>query len=571
MKKRYIYKIYSQAGVFLGSLPRTRVVSDFGYSQDINTAGVQVQVRVASTLEQSGITVTTEYLVDNSGNNLGDPDGNIIISDQTYSFANIPMDLANRLQVVMYYDGAINGTTVFDGLITSWSSDYKTNDMVLTAISWGVRLQQYLVETNAGSAAVTYDTTDTEISVLGLNPTDLSQIILQAQTFQVLSDTTISEVQLKMRVDTGSIPVVVQIGKGAPNTPGAYTGAYLERLVDNTSQQYVSFKFPTPAVVPAGSTYTIYTYRNDTSPNGKTLYLATDSTGAYASGTLYRASNSTAGNWVDQSKDLNFKLVTSTGGGGIGANYTTIDPSTIMRDLVDTSTRHGGLVTYNSTSIDNTNTVVSYNFKFDTLFDGVSKTLQLAPANWYWYVDIGSNVLHFHRQRVSADHVFAMGTHIENLQLEYTLDDVTNTVYFSGGDLGGGVNLLTLNTNPTSQRRYGVWLDKPSDNRVTRTDTANIISRGTLQQNANPTFRTVVTIPASVYDIETVHLGDMVGFKNSNDLVNSLLLQIVGIDKNSNLATLHLQTLPPQLSHRVEDIKRNLDAVVTVNNPANVT
>lgn len=571
IKKHYAYKMYSRAGLYLGSLPRRQIVSDFAVSQTINTAGTQLQVRVGATMEQGGITVAQELVVDSAGFLLADSAGNNIISDQTYSFSEIPMDLANRMVVVMFYDGAPNGTTVFDGLITSWATDYKTNDMLITAISWGVRLQQYLVETNAGSAALSYDAANSEIAALGLNPADLTQQISFYQTFQMLSDTTISEVDIKMRVDTGSIPVIAQIFLGTPDAPGAYTGAYLNRQVDNTAAAFVPFSFSTPAVLLGGTTYTLAVYRNDISPNGKTLYLAADSTGAYANGTLYSAAVPQPGGYTNTNKDLSFKMITSTGGGGIGANYTSIDPSSIVRDLVDTFVRRGGPVTYDDTSVDDTSTVVSYDFKFDTLFDGIAKCVQLAPSNWYWYVDIGTNLLHFHRQGTTADHIFKMGLHLENLQPEYTLDDVKNTSYLSGADLGGGVNLLTLNTNPTSQRKYDVWLDKASDNRVSLTSTANILSNGILQQNANPVFRAIATIPAAAYDIETIHLGEMVGFANSNSLINGLMLQIVGLDKNSNLATLHLQTLPPALSHRVEDIKRNLDAVITVNNPATVT
>jgi hypothetical protein len=569
LRKHYIYKIYGPTGLYLGSL--RKVTSDFSYSQDINVAGIQLQVTVGTTLEGAGVAAIDDLLVDPAGNILDDQEGVQLSTGRTYTFNGIPMDLGNRMKVIMYHTADPNGVIVFDGLITSWSSDYKDNNMVVTAMSWGLKLQQFLIETAVGTPVVDFEVNDGELA-FGTPNFDGVTPLFRAQTFKVLSNTTLSAAQVKVRITAGApVPTVIAIHNGTPNAPGSYLGVVNNRMVSNTTSDYETYTFSAAVNLIGGQTYTMEFYRNDPgSGTGQTVYVGTDSTGSYADGTLFEAAIPTAGSWSDTTHDMNFKLITSSGGGNIGAIYNSKDPSTILRELMDSFTRRGGIVGYTPTSIDDTNTVVSYTFKFNTLFDGIQKCLELAPSNWYWYVDPGTNIVQFHRQAQKADHTFKLGAHVENLHLEYTLDDVKNVVYYSGGNIGGGVNLLTLNTNPASIRKYGVWLDKPSDNRVTLTDTANILSQSNLQQNANPIFRTTVTIPRAVYNIETIKLGQMVDFAGFNSLVNSLLLQIVGLDKNSNMVTVHLQTLPPALSHRVEDIRRNLDSVNTVNNPTTV-
>jgi hypothetical protein len=45
------------------------------------------------------------------------------------------------------------------------------------------------------------------------------------------------------------------------------------------------------------------------------------------------------------------------------------------------------------------------------------------------------------------------------------------------------------------------------------------------------------------------------------------LLQITSIDRTPDKVSLRLDSLPPTVSHRIEDIKRNLDNLQTINNP----
>src|SRR3954468_18509769 len=111
--KKFLYKIYKD-GTFLGILPN--VVSEFGYSQDINTGGPQLQVKLAATLNDVGADTVSETLSDETGDEITDETGNALLVSFEYVFNDIPIDLGNEVAAWMYYDGAVNGTKVFDGL-----------------------------------------------------------------------------------------------------------------------------------------------------------------------------------------------------------------------------------------------------------------------------------------------------------------------------------------------------------------------------------------------------------------------------------------------------------------------
>ena len=247
--------------------------------------------------------------------------------------------------------------------------------------------------------------------------------------------------------------------------------------------------------------------------------------------------------------------------------YNSYDPSDILKNIIDLYTTDGGIVSYDTTTIDDTNTVVSYTFNTSTTLDGVKKSLELAPSDWYWYLDMRNNLIHFHDRPNTPKHTFVLGKHIKELDIEQYIDDITNVIYFSGGDTGGGNNLYLKFTDPTSETNYRRGLKLYSDNRVTLTDSATIIAQSELERNSTPRYRSSVVILDRVYDIETIELGDLVTFRNFDNYVDELEMQVVGIDYNPNMVRLQLDTLLPRVSKRLEDIRRNLNKQETLSNP----
>lgn len=262
--------------------------------------------------------------------------------------------------------------------------------------------------------------------------------------------------------------------------------------------------------------------------------------------------------------DLAFTVQTSTGGTQL--IFTNNDPSGILERILDQLASQGGLVRYSDASIDSTGIFASYSYKLQTMLEGIQRILALAPGGWYWYLDVATNFIHFHNTANSVEHRFILGNHITELNLEYSLEQIVNTVHFSGGPTAG-VNLYVSQKDAKSAQQYGQWLERVSDNRVTDATTANILAAGTIGASSQPAFNTTVQIHASTYDIESIAIGDTVGFRGFNNLIDTLQFQVSSKQVMPDMVTLTLGTLPSRVTGALEAVNRRLDLLETIDNP----
>lgn len=249
------------------------------------------------------------------------------------------------------------------------------------------------------------------------------------------------------------------------------------------------------------------------------------------------------------------------------------DPSDILKDALDEFNLAGGIPSYDqgSTTIDDTTTAVSYTFNVNTMLEVVKKCLELAPTDWYWYYDMALNNVHFHDKGSTPDHTFVLGRHILDFRLEKYIEDITNSVYFTGGDNeeDPGNTLFLKKEDATSISNYRRGVQRITDNRVTLDDSAEIIVDGLLGRASEPRYRSSIRISDSVYPIESIRLGELVTFKNFGNFIDQtpLIMQIVRIDYTPDYVQLQLDTLLPSVPKRLEDIKRNLNQSDYAGNP----
>lgn len=562
--KRYLYKVY-KAGVFSGVLPD--VVSDFSYSQDINTAGPQLTITLATTLTEAGATETIETVQDDSGSDVTDEFGQSIYSSLVYDFTNTPIDLGNRIVVYAYYDDAVNGIVVFDGLVSTWEVDTVAGTITLTVLSYGVQLDNYLIAVVPGTAVVGQTQREFLRFIYSASPDGSAYQIADGQTFQLTADTKVAGINLRIAKDSayaGTPTARLTLQSGTPDSGSSVISSVARPVINDelSVDAFVLFTFPTPVDLLASTTYS-FTVTVENTPSSTHVSVGYKGSDVFSSGQEYYKLSTTG--WTSAANDLVFQVI--AGEGNAYGNYLSQDPSEILRSILDNYQGFGGIVDYSTTSIDNTGTTVTYAFKGNTVFEGVRKVLELAPANWYWYVDPGTNLLHFHRSSPIAQHTFYNGKHLTAFKLGNTLDEMKNIVYFSGGDTGAGINLVRQDSNTSSTTKYGNWLQRESDNRVTLDSTAATISRSIINQFSSPVFRTEIEVASAVYDIETINLGDMVAFRGFDSFTNSLLLQVAGVSRTKSTVKLRLATNPPSVAHRIEDIRRNLDNLYTVANP----
>lgn len=254
-------------------------------------------------------------------------------------------------------------------------------------------------------------------------------------------------------------------------------------------------------------------------------------------------------------------------GSSTTVSYLTQDPSNIAKDLADKfvaqSAGYGTYTHREEASISMTGTNVSYTFRANTYADGLAKIVELMPSNWYYRVGLGDNTIYFRERSASPKHLFLLGKHIKSLDLAGSILDSVNDVLFTGG---GDPALYIRRTEapaPFTRRR----LSNTSDNRVTVLQSAEIIAENTIGNANKLLYRTTVTILTDVYDIETINIGDMVGFRNFDNYVDGLTMQVVGRSYTPDAVTLQLESMPVSVNKRLEDIRRNLAVTENQNVP----
>jgi len=153
------------------------------------------------------------------------------------------------------------------------------------------------------------------------------------------------------------------------------------------------------------------------------------------------------------------------GSGNTTLNYSTEDPSHVIKDVID---KVGSKVTYSTTSIEDTGLSVTYSVVQNTALEVLQRMVELAPANWYWYLNV-DNVLHFHNFDASSIRKFYIGKHINKLEVTKTGEDVVNQYFFLGG---GSPQLYKKYVRADSITQYGTKDIREQDERITLAATA---------------------------------------------------------------------------------------------------
>ena len=249
--------------------------------------------------------------------------------------------------------------------------------------------------------------------------------------------------------------------------------------------------------------------------------------------------------------------------------YSSEDPSDIALDAMDRFVAASSGESYNtytlatSASISITGTTVSYTFRVNSYKDVLDKVLELMPSNWYYYVGLGDNTVYFRERAVNPKHLFYLGKHIKAEDVRGSILDVKNHVLFTGG--GDPALFRERKVTPAARTRRG--LEIRSDSRVTLDDSADIISEGITDQSNKVQYRTTVEVLSKQYDIESITVGDLVGFRNFGNYVDDLKLQVIGLSYQPDLVQLQLETKPPTINKRLEDVVRNLKVTENQNAP----
>lgn len=559
LQKKYLYKAYTPAGTFLGLIQN--VSSKFRRSQFINTAGTQLEITVKRSADTANESV--ENLETEDGQTLTTEDNRTLTTERVPDLvgaANANALIANDNLIKIYEISRYNpnGVIVFSGFVQRWSVDYgDTEDVTVTCINLGQDLANYLVP---GSTANTADQSQTNHGDATSYASIGSGAFVQGvgQTFTVgASATNISAIDLWGAAV--STPALVTV-KLYSTVNGTLLGT-TSNTFTSTTPAALRFTFSTPIDVTTGDHPFIGITAIADQAN---IFTATSDIYAGGAGYADVGSGWTGGGTANDIYFVTYYLVNTTSN-----TFTSTDPSTILTTIMADYSLRGGAVTpdtYTTTGVSAT-----YTFNLNTVLEGIQQVQKLGPATWYYYVDPATNILYYKASATTADHTLIKGRHLNKLDILATKENIVNVVYFTGGDDGTGSNVY-VNVNDTSSllvnRRGLARLNNPKVTGASGVATGTLLAQNDIDQNSEETYQTQVIVVDDTYDINTFNLGQMVKFAGFGTFADNLLLQIVGIDRQEDQATLSVGTLPIRTTAQVEAINASLQATQTVDNPS---
>ena len=310
---------------------------------------------------------------------------------------------------------------------------------------------------------------------------------------------------------------------------------------------------------PAGSGYASYTEETGSFSTGA---YSLSLTGLNSQKTYYVRAYAYNSNGYSYGSEITFSTSNLT-----RVTFNSADPTNIAKSLIDAYASRGGLINYDTGTTDLTGLSLSYTFNTNTVLEGINTCLSLAPSGWYWYVDVGTNIFYFKQISTTPDHKLILGRHIRDLKLVATIENVKNSLLFTGGDAGSGTNLFVQYTDDNSITEFGQRLERKTDTRVTLANTADAIGNSYIDQYKGESYETTVIVMDKDYDITLFNVGDTVAFRNAGTFVDGLMMQIVRKRYASSYAELTLGTLPVRLMPSVEQLRRDVTALQTIDNP----
>ena len=567
----YEYKIFRN-GDYLGSLQK--VVSEFRYTLDINNGSapmnVQCKVLPFGTRQQLN-TIDTE-----SGSALTtEADVELLTESQPVQFGRSTSGalIANDNDILVYEFSPDypSGKLVFSGWITSWDLSHKEALISINCMSYGMDLNDYIVQTGiAYSAQITQGTSGSNSTpMLGnLGGGDYSC----PQTFIPGSSYSIGKIKLGTAGSfSTNLRMRMRIYQGSPGgSANVLMGTSATIPQTTTSATTYDFIFASPVAVVSGGEYFFIVDSPDSAGIFDTVYISNVGGNLYTSGNIWPG-NSTTNTYTElPGYDAEFTIYSVDS--NVVSPYSSQDPTNIFKSVIDNYHSAGGRANYSGSSWTLTGLTVSYTFNLARTLEAIKKCLDLAPANFYWTVDPADSTAYFKSFNTTADQTLKIGVHIDDVKIGLDAEGVRNVLYFTGGPTAG-VNLFRKYTDTASVSNTGRQrLETKTDNRVTVLATADAIADALLDSVSTEQYQTVVKLFRNGgLDITTFLPGQTIGFSGFSTFIDSLVLNIVRLARYPDRVELTLGSIPPRASSVLKQLENDVEDLQTLNNPASPT
>lgn len=217
--------------------------------------------------------------------------------------------------------------------------------------------------------------------------------------------------------------------------------------------------------------------------------------------------------------------------------YSTTEVATQVKNILDANP---GKMTYDGNSIDNTGETPTLTYRLNTKLEGIESAFSQSPDGWYWFGGVADPLVWLKDKSATADHTFYLGHHIKDVQVKRSIESLTNAVWFVGA---GDPPVYKYYEDATSQSTWRKGIYRITDARYSVTASMSARANKLIGRYKDPIFTTPLTISSGRYDIETIQLGQMIGFANFGNFIDTLLLQVVGLSYSPTEVTLELGEL----------------------------
>lgn len=458
--KSYLYKIYDQEWNFLGIWKD--VISDFQYSQEINSAGSAISV----TLARNSDSKVAQY------DALGTDDDEAILTDDNNELAaetqilssigpGTTVDLNLNVKIYEFSTGVqpVEGDLVFTGYISMYTSQYgSTENTVVSIFSYGADLDNWVITEPAGDTRVPYLSYDPGVMLKdSLDRFNADGGIITYDEGVPGPTDVVTNLITNPSLETNSTGWSASLGIGTrTNSGGGAVGSYYYSLqnMGGASADY------TTGNLVAGTSYRFSIYLKRPASGSVNVH------GAHNSATVFDLNVSPPNSWTrydvlftaSANSPLFFSVSIVGSDNIVYMDGAMLTAGTTLHDYFDgsttdsdpattyawTGTAHASTST-KSTVISNVGAsveevgwydpgyITTYTFNVNTELEVIKKGLELAPTDWFFYTDLATNLLHFHPRPSEPAHYFYLGKHILGLDLEKTIEGIVNDVIFTGG------------------------------------------------------------------------------------------------------------------------------------------
>lgn len=209
---------------------------------------------------------------------------------------------------------------------------------------------------------------------------------------------------------------------------------------------------------------------------------------------------------------------------------------------------------------------INIGLNLDTAKNAVAALYRQLPTGWFYRVDVGTNEVTIKNQNATPDHLLVFGRDFTEMRVSKDIQSIINDVYYIGASLvENGPKLTVRSTDTNSIDEYRQGLSIQSNDKVSRYDTAQLLSQNIINNNNTPRLTTEITLSAAVYNIETLQSGDVVKIVNGDKdvLAANLVIATVRYSRGGQSATISLDSAPRNLSRTIDAINRQLENIQT--------